>query len=38
MAKPNDRYVVRNPDGGWDVKAVPPDAKPLGPDGGGDIV
>ena len=22
MAKPNDRYVVRNPDGGWDVKAA----------------
>ena len=22
MPNPNDRYVVRNPDGGWDVKAV----------------
>ena len=22
MAKPKDRYVVRNPDGGWDVKAA----------------
>lgn len=21
MPHPNDRYVVRNPDGGWDVKA-----------------
>ena len=22
MPNPNDRYVVRNPDGGWDVKAA----------------
>lgn len=22
MPKPNDRYVVRNPDGRWDVKAA----------------
>ena len=22
MPSPNDRYVVRNPDGGWDVKAA----------------
>ena len=22
MPKPSDRYVVRNPDGGWDVKAA----------------
>ena len=22
MPKPNDRYVVRNPDGGWDVRAA----------------